>query len=276
MQGAEWDAFRCECLAAGLAPRTIECYVGALSRAERWVSERGWSLADLTAPQLASYADTLPRTWSTRAQLRAALRRYWTSVGRSDGPAFAVRCPRKRRYRSLALEPSEAASLAAEARLRADAPGLAVLCGLYLGLRRFEIAGLRWECFKDGWVRIVGKGDIEAELPVHPVLAGALEDHPRTTAPWVFPSAGGDHVCPATVWNWCRRVAVAAGLGPIQPHRLRHTALTWANEATGDLRAVQEFARHARPETTALYTRVSTRRLLLVSGALNYLEEPCP
>ena len=36
-------------------------------------------------------------------------------------------------------------------------------------------------------------------------------------------------------------------------------AIATANDATGDLRATQDFARHAHPETTAIYTRTTDR-----------------
>ena len=54
-------------------------------------------------------------------------------------------------------------------------------------------------------------------------------------------------------------------------HRLRHTALTVANDTLGDLRAVQTFARHASPAQTAGYTRTRADRLRDVSDSLDYL-----
>ena len=53
--------------------------------------------------------------------------------------------------------------------------------------------------------------------------------------------------------------------------QLRHTAIATANDRTGDLRAAQEFARHARPETTAIYTRATAKRLWEALLALDYL-----
>jgi len=53
------------------------------------------------------------------------------------------------------------------------------------------------------------------------------------------------------VRSWVDEVAHAAGLGHATTRQLRHTALTMANDATGDLRAVHEFTRHARREQAA-------------------------
>lgn len=46
--------------------------------------------------------------------------------------------------------------------------------------------------------------------------------------------------------------------------------LATANDNTGDLRAVQSFAGHAKPETTSLYTRANARRLAAVVASIDY------
>ena len=61
---------------------------------------------------------------------------------------------------------------------------------------------------------------------------------------------------------------------PVATHVLRHTALATALDATGDLRAVQELAGHARPETTAGYTRVRRDRLEAAVSAISYDRVP--
>lgn len=86
----------------------------------------------------------------------------------------------------------------------------------------------------------------------------------------MFTGAGGGPLNPTTVWTWVRTVAASAGLPSVPTHVLRHTCLTTALEATGDLRAVQEFAGHARPETTAGYTRTSKRRLEAAVASICY------
>jgi integrase len=78
------------------------------------------------------------------------------------------------------------------------------------------------------------------------------------------------HVAPATVWDWTGQVAEAAGLGHVRTHQLRHTSLTTALDATENLRAVMEFARHERPQTTAGYTRTTKDQLRRVSDALDF------
>ena len=66
-------------------------------------------------------------------------------------------------------------------------------------------------------------------------------------------------------------MSTEAGLR-VTPHRLRHTALTTANDVTGDLRAVQDFAGHTDPAVTARYTRTSRDALSRAVMALDYGE----
>jgi site-specific recombinase XerD len=56
----------------------------------------------------------------------------------------------------------------------------------------------------------------------------------------------------------------------VTPHRLRHTSLATACDNTGDLRSVQAFARHSRPEITSGYTRATTARLMAVVNSIDY------
>lgn len=259
--------------AEGLAPRTVSSYVRVLVAAEAWCEERCVDLRTAAPADVRAWAEAMvPFTTSSRRMARNALGHYWRIHRRSDPPLYAVRVPRKARAVCRALEIDEASRMAKAARARMDAPGLAALLALYLALRRFEIAKLRWDDFEaDGWLRIVGKRDQSAMLPVHPVIHETIAAIGRSDAEWVFPGRkAGSHVTPATVWNWVREVAADAGVENITTHRLRHTALATANDATGDLRAVQGFARHASPETTAIYTRATAKRLTAVMEALDY------
>ncbi len=259
----------------GLATHTATLYARSVASVERWCAGRGWSLAEVPGSVVHEYAGTKPYSWSSRKLLRSSLRHYWEVVGRVDPPLWAVPVPHRPRMVCRALEESEAAALAAAARARADRKGLVVLLGMYLGLRRAEIASLRWEQLGGEWLSIVGKGGIAATLPIHPAVTAHLAGLERNGDRWVFPGRQpGSCANPASINNWVRDVADEAGVGYVTPHQLRHTCLATANDMTRDLRAVQEFARHARPETTAGYTRVTRKRLLQVMAALEYAEEP--
>lgn len=243
-------------------------------RAEVWCAANGTDLATIGPQLLSEYVATLPRTWSSRKGARSALQHYWDATGRDRPPLAVVRVPPKPQMVCRALEDDEARMLAKVARERHDRKGLMVLLGLYQAMRREEIAVMPWAHVLDGgWLRIIGKGDRERRVPIHPVTAVELARirHPSMAGAWVFPGRrSGTPVTPATVWTWTMEVADEAGVTGVTPHRLRHTALATANDATGDLRAVQAFAGHSRPETTAGYTRASTRALRAVVESIEY------
>jgi integrase/recombinase XerC len=118
---------------------------------------------------------------------------------------------------------------------------------------------------------VVGKGDVEAVIPVHPVLSEELLPH-LGACPWVFPGRSSAHVCAGTIGEWVGKVGDKAGIPNLSPHRLRHTAIATVNDASGDLRMAQVFARHADIETTMIYTRVGIDRLKSAVDALTFLD----
>lgn len=254
----------------GLAPRTAKLYARTLLAAQRWCAERNLDLATLPPLQVAEYAATKPLSHSTRILLRTALRHYWEHVGRPDPPLRAIRVPPEPQHVCRALDEGDARILAKAARARRDRPGLAVVLGLYQAMRREEIATLPWSSLRDeGFLRIVGKGAKERRIPLHRVVADALSWFPRE-GEFVFPGRFGGPVIPATIWIWVREVSEEAGVPTVAPHVLRHTSLATANDNTGDLRSVQHFAGHSKPETTSVYTRASARRLAAVVASLDY------
>lgn len=272
MTALNYDQMTEHLLAEGLSTRTVATYLATLHRAEELAGARGWDLLELSALEARALSDSWPPGRSSRAHLRSALIRAWDAAGRHDGPARALRVPRKPEGRCRALSERDAAVLAAAARARGDRKGLAVLLGLYGALRRAEIAGTRWEHLSaDGWLYVLGKGDREGTIPLHPVVLEAwrAEERRRRNSPWVFPGRWTDHATPTTVWTWVHEVADTCGL-VVSTHELRHTALATAHDATGDLRSTMAFARHKRPETTALYTRTTSGRLLACVRSIDY------
>lgn len=252
----------------GYSPTTVRQYVACVERAERWLEAKGrLPLRRCSALDLEAFGKALPLTNSTRSLNRNALKGYWRYL-RREWPKWVIRIPTKAPMVCKALEAEELAALlraAAELGTRERA----CLCLLYYAaLRRAEAASLRWDNFEGSWLRIVGKYLTEHLIPVHPAIVDALRPLSRDWE-YVFPGRyPGTHVSPATVNIWVALSAARAGLVGVSPHRLRHTSLATANDRTGDLRAVQAFARHRNPEVTAGYTRATAGNLQRVVGAL--------
>jgi site-specific recombinase XerD len=281
--GDSLDAYTEYLYGQGLSPKTIRIYVRLVTRAMIWLAaERSTTVDDAGAYDIVELARLVPQNRSSLAQLRSALRHYWEMTGRYRPPVKAIRVPRKGDPVSRALTEEEAHKLVEVAK-EWHPNGTATLLGLYLALRVGEIARARWDRFDDAmeWYTVQNiKGGAADRLPVHPELREhltgarrALRMIRRDSSVFVFPgSAGREHVTEATVWGWVKDLAEEAGVGKIHTHRLRHTALTVANDATGDLRAVSKFARHRRIETTMTYTRTTAAALGKVMESLDYSE----
>jgi len=255
----------------GKTVKTVRDYQREVDLVLAWLAARRLNLDVASPSNLVAYADTRPNTPAIRAHLRSALRHYWTWQDVSGWPD-AIRVPTPAPMVCKALEPIDA-RLMVKTSIGWWREGTAVLAGAYLALRNEEIASMRWDGF-DGdlaWYTLVGKGNRTRTVPVHPILADELDGH-RDDSPYVFEGRFGGYVTHATIWNWVVKVAKKAGVDEhVWPHRLRHTALATANDNTGNLRAVQSFAGHARPETTSGYTRTTATRLREVSDSLDYL-----
>src|SRR6185437_6428532 len=264
-------------LGLGLAPRSAYLYARIIDRIDPLLESRGVNLVTCSAADVSAIAETFRRTHSQRQMLRSAMIAAWDVLDREDAPVRALRVPPRPKGRCRALSDEGARQLEAQAwEMQDEDCGLAVLIMLYSGLRRAEVAALRWEHVipdehgRPEWLQVVGKGGVQADVPVHPVLAEVLERRRRKSG-WVFHGRRrGEPVAAVTVWAWTREVAAAAGIPAVRPHVLRHTALAEANDRSGDLRAVQELARHSRPETTAIYTRVKAARLKAVVAMIDY------
>lgn len=130
------------------------------------------------------------------------------------------------------------------------------------GLRVSEVARVRGEDVdvKTPRLYVIGKGQKQAWLPLHPLLVDVALTMPRRG--WWFPANNrrpGDHVHGKSVsdiiGNAMRRCGARG-----TPHSLRHWTGTTLLDDGADLRTVQELLRHKQLNTTAIYTRVPDER----------------
>jgi integrase len=141
----------------------------------------------------------------------------------------------------------------------------------FAALRAAETVAVRWTDldYDERALLLVGKGRKEAMLPLSEEVFDALARCPHESE-WVFPGRyAGRHMNSNSLRQRVAEVGLAAGVaGGLRPHEIRHTSLAVANDETGDLRAVQTFARHADPRTTSGYTRTRRKKLLAIITAL--------
>lgn len=120
-------------------------------------------------------------------------------------------------------------------------------------LRREEVASLGLEHYdrERPAVAIMGKKKTQREwFTVPPSVIKALDEYIvlRGQEPGSLFKIDG-----AMIWVMVTEAAKAAGI-KAWPHAVRHAAITEALDVThGDIRAVQRFSRHARPDTVLKY-----------------------
>lgn len=255
----------------GLADNTVRMY---LSLWTRWCDFAVSRDRDAQRPDpltVRAWVADLPGSSATRGQAKATMGHACRALG-VDDVSDAVPVPRQPRRYSKALAVADTQRLAEHAH-QAGIKGLAVLVGLYTAGRRSEIATLAWPRI-DLQARTVTLDRPKTRdlhrIPLHPVLGALLAERRVPGRQWVFEGRWGGHVSPATIWEWVLEVAAEAGVGHVTPHVLRHTALTWANDATADLRAVQDLAGHVNPAVTARYTRASSDAMQRAVWSLDY------
>ncbi len=136
------------------------------------------------------------------------------------------------------------------------------------------------------WLRVLGKGGVEGDVPVGTELMQAYARYrefcglpavisPNDASPLVMSIAGNHDACltPTAIYLIVKDVflraadardaddpAAAAVLRRASTHWLRHTAATHQADAGTDLRFIQKNLRHASLETTALYLHAEDDR----------------
>ncbi|MFT4704060.1 MAG: integrase/recombinase XerC [Bradymonadia bacterium] len=149
------------------------------------------------------------------------------------------------------------------------------------GLRVSELVGLdlRDVRLEDGWIRVLGKGSKERDVPLGRAAVEALRrylaardvlaDRARCGGtPGLWLNARGGRLTDRSVRRLLSRAQQLAGVQrPVSPHGLRHTFATHLLDGGADLRAIQELLGHANLATTERYTHVSLDRLMAVYDA---------
>jgi site-specific recombinase XerD len=135
------------------------------------------------------------------------------------------------------------------------------------------LADIDW---RQGVLRVRGKGNILAELPLPADVGEAMADYlrrgrvrcdsphlfVRTKAP--FTRLAGTGIT-AVVQRACRR----AGLPEVGPHRLRHAVATQLRREGASLSEIAQLLRHQDERTTQRYAADDVE-------ALAALARPCP
>ncbi len=147
------------------------------------------------------------------------------------------------------------------------------------GLRVSELVGIDMEHLDliEGWVRVLGKGSKERDVPVGSRAVDVLSEYLSASRPSLvdktgaqdpvalFLNARGGRLSARSVRRLLKDAQVRAGLNvDVSPHGLRHSFATHLLDGGADLRAIQEMLGHERLSTTQQYTHNSLDRLMEV------------
>lgn len=265
---------------------TLAAYRRDLNDAAAFLSSSGRDLVTTDRSGLSDYQQSLSDEGfaaSTIARRISALRQFYRfelEEGlRDTNPAQGLSAPDASREVPDVLSREEVAALlsACEGEHPKDVRDLCLLEMVYsAGLRASEVCTLPMTALhtvRDGYIRVLGKGQKERLCPVGGPARRALDAWlslrddslpPRNRGvakKFVFPSGGADgHISRRTLQNIIQDRALKAGLDParISPHSLRHAFATHMLQGGADLRTVQVLLGHADISTTQIYTHLLT------------------
>lgn len=142
------------------------------------------------------------------------------------------------------------------------------------GLRVSELIHLRLSDYfpKEGILRVIGKGDKERLVPIHPYAIEVLDHYLHQVRVHqeikygeediVFLSKRGKRLARSTVFTFIKELAEKAGIRKnIGPHTFRHSFATALVNNGADLRVVQQLLGHESITTTEIYSHLNEQKL---------------
>ncbi|MBO7300596.1 MAG: tyrosine recombinase [Tidjanibacter sp.] len=272
-------------LERGLSGNTVIAYIHDLTDFVEWllatfpeVSPRKVAKEHIEGFMVELYERRTAET--TQARMLSALRTFFAyevdcEVVESPPTEFIPnpKCPRSLPD-TLSLQEIDAMISTIDLSLPTGHRDRAVLEMLYsCGLRVSELTSLRLGdiFWKDGFVRVLGKGRKQRVVPISGEALHQLRLHLECRAQYATSASGdtifinyrtGRALTRMTIFNIVERAARSAGIDKnISPHTLRHSFATHLLEGGADIRQVQEMLGHENIMTTEIYTHLDTRHL---------------
>ncbi len=273
------QGFRDYLIAQTVSPHTRNAYLSDLIQCSecRTVAMPDWNSDDISDVLLRlTQQGKSPRSI---ARSLSALRSFYKFLReqklRSDNPVATHKTPKI--GRALPKDLSEA-----DVEALIHAPDINTALGLRdramfevlyaCGLRVSELLNLRLELInlKQGYLRIVGKGNKERLVPMGQVACEWMEKYLhearshlyKTATDYVFLTQHGGIMSRQNFWYAIKRYALQAGIqAELSPHTLRHAFATHLLNHGADLRVVQMLLGHSDLSTTQIYTHVAQVRM---------------
>ena len=255
-----------------LSPLTISHRRARLLAFGNWLDPT--ELLDATADDVNEWLDELDVSPTTRSTYIALLQAFFRWAFRAglidanpielvDRPRLGVRLPRPIDDDDLAV-----ALEYADARMRAW-----LLLGALAGFRCVEMSRLRVEDVnrQDMTLRVLGKGNKEGVVPLHPAVLAALVAYGLPGHGFVFTKLSGTDqpLSPSTISRYIGRFLESLGSSS-RAHACRHWFASSIYGQTGDLLVTRDLLRHRSVATSEGYTKLDVTRsrdaLLMLDG----------
>ena len=257
-----------------MSQNTVASYC---SDVEKFLSFYGGRIEDVSVADVEEYLQSRDAlSERSQARLLSSLKSFfdWLVMEKmlKDNPCDRVDGPKIGRYLPSVLSEEEVVAIieSVETSTWQGLRDRAILEILYgCGLRVSEVVGLRITCvyLKEGFVRIIGKGNKERLVPLGEMAVDAVMDYlavrPEAngseSSDILFLNRFGRSLSRVSVFTMIKRQALAAGIRKeISPHTFRHSFATHLIEHGADLRVVQEMLGHESISTTEIYTHIDS------------------
>jgi integrase/recombinase XerD len=259
------------------APGTIESYVSHVARFARHFGRSPKMLGSEQVRQYLLYlAEDCKSGWPTYNTALAALRYLYRWVLKHGEVVQDIRAPRRERHLPVVLSLDEVRRFFAA--VVSYKHRMVLMTAYSAGLRISEALNLQVSDIDSERMVIrvrQGKRNKDRYTVLSPVLLRMLRHYCWAARPvsYLFPSRSpGKPVSHDQVQRACKEARANAGIDKaVTPHTLRHSFATHLLEAGTDLRVIQVLLGHSSPQTTALYTRVSTKLIGSTRSPLDLL-----
>ncbi len=266
---------------SGLSKNTLLAYGSDLTIFAKWLKEK--SLFEVDESDVALFlASRYKQGIGSRSSARilSSLRRFYGYLHREASieidPTLLIDSPHVGKLLPESLSENDIDILL-------DAPETTEYLGfrnktmleiLYAtGLRVSELVGLKFEQinFRQGFVRVLGKGSKERLVPIGEqamswlteYMEGARENILKgKQSDFLFVTKRGTGMTRQAFWHIIKGYAKKADINkPLSPHTLRHAFATHILNRGADLRVVQLLLGHSDLSTTQIYTHIAQERL---------------
>ncbi|NLX66661.1 MAG: site-specific tyrosine recombinase XerD [Bacteroidales bacterium] len=265
-------------LEKGLSANSIDAYMTDLKKLMKFMEGKAIDMKSVQTIHLEEFlAELHDKNISSRsiARIISGLKSFFRFLIlekiRLDDPAELLEAPKIGLKLPVVLSLEEIDSLLGVIDL-STAEGTrnyAIIETLYsCGLRISELTNLRFSnlYFKEGFIRVEGKGSKQRLVPISDVAIQKIQDwiYYRNQIPikkgneeFLFVSSRGKAISRVTVFHYIKLYAEKMGLQKkISPHVFRHSFATHLLERGANIRVIQEMLGHEKITTTEIYTHI--------------------